>query len=99
MTAKEFVCQNWVLEGHGFSPGGNLNTTKSGSNEVTAMFSTSNRNEALAVTSPFTPAGSPSKPLRNQNFGASVGGPIWRDHTFLFLLLGAEVRQRDQYGD
>ncbi len=71
----------------GRSPGGNLNiTTKSGSNQLHGDAYYYNRNEALAVTSPFTPAGSPSKPLRNQNFGASVGGPIWRDHTFLFLL-------------
>ena len=71
----------------GRSPGGNLNiTTKSGTNQLHGDAYYYNRNEALAVTSPFTPAGSPSKPLRNQNFGASVGGPIWRDHTFLFLL-------------
>ena len=71
----------------GRSPGGNLNiTTKSGSNQLHGDAYYYNRNEALAVTSPFTPAGSPSKPLRNQNFGASAGGPIWRDHTFLFLL-------------
>src|ERR1700678_2684926 len=71
----------------GRSPGGNLNiTTKSGSNQLHGDAYYYNRNEALAVTSPFTPADTPSKPLRNQNFGASVGGPIWRDHTFLFLL-------------
>ena len=29
--------------------------------------------------------GSPEQPLRNQNYGASLGGPIWRDHTFFFL--------------
>ena len=45
-----------------------------------------NRNEALAVTSPFVAPGSPSQPLRNENYGASIGGPIWRNHTFLFLL-------------
>jgi hypothetical protein len=71
----------------GRSPGGNLNiTTKSGSNQLHGDAYYYNRNEALAVKSPFTPVGAPAQPLRNQNFGASVGGPIWRDHTFLFLL-------------
>ncbi len=71
----------------GRSPGGNLNvTTKSGSNQFHGDAYYYNRNEALAVTSPFVAPGTPSQPLRNQNYGASVGGPIWRDHTFLFLL-------------
>ena len=71
----------------GRSPGGNLNvTTKSGTNQFHGDAYYYNRNEALAVRSPFVAPGSPSLPLRNQNYGASVGGPIWRDHTFLFLL-------------
>ena len=71
----------------GRSPGGNVNvTTKSGSNQFHGDAYYYNRNEALAVSSPFVQPGSPAQPLRNQNFGASVGGPIWRDHTFLFLL-------------
>ncbi len=71
----------------GRSPGGNLNvTTKSGTNQFHGDAYYYNRNEALAVTSPFVAPGSPSQPLRNQNYGASLGGPIWRNHTFLFLL-------------
>jgi hypothetical protein len=71
----------------GRSPGGNLNiSTKSGTNQIHGNAYYYNRNEALAVSSPFTAAGTPSQPLRNENFGGSVGGPIWRDHTFLFLL-------------
>ncbi|WP_263352691.1 TonB-dependent receptor domain-containing protein [Acidicapsa acidisoli] len=71
----------------GRSPGGNLNvTTKSGTNEFHGDAYYYNRNEALAVASPFHTPGSPALPLRNQNYGASVGGPLWRDHTFLFLL-------------
>ncbi len=35
--------------------------------------------------SPFVTPGSPEQPLRNQNYGASLGGPIWRDETFFFL--------------
>ena len=71
----------------GRSPGGNLNvTTKSGTNQFHGDAYYYNRNEALAVTSPFVAPGSPSQPLRNENYGASIGGPIWRNHTFLFLL-------------
>lgn len=70
----------------GHSPGGTLNiTTKSGTNQFHGSAYYFNRNEALAVTSPFTAPGSPSLPLRNQNYGGSLGGPIWRDHTFFFL--------------
>jgi len=70
----------------GRSPGGNLNiTTKSGSNHFHGSAYYFNRNEALAVTSPFVAPGSPELPLRNQNWGGSLGGPIWHDHTFFFL--------------
>ena len=71
----------------GRSPGGNLNvTTKSGTNQFHGDAYYYNRNEALAVASPFFTPGTPASPLRNQNYGGSLGGPIWRDHTFLFLL-------------
>ncbi len=32
----------------------------------------------------MAPDAAPS-PLRNQNYGGSVGGPIWKDHTFFFI--------------
>ena len=83
----EYSLQTTGNSESGRSPGGNLNvTTKSGSNTIHGDAYYYNRNEALAVASPFAPVGGPSLPLRNQNYGASVGGPIWRDHTFLFLL-------------
>ncbi|HEX8811390.1 MAG TPA: hypothetical protein VF742_05295, partial [Terracidiphilus sp.] len=37
------------------------------------------------MVSPFHDPGTPVQPLRNQNYGASLGGPIWKDHTFFFL--------------
>ncbi len=70
----------------GRSPGGTLNvTTKSGTNQFHGSAYYYNRNEALAVSSPFLAPGSAEQPLRNQNYGGSLGGPIWRDHTFFFL--------------
>jgi hypothetical protein len=69
----------------GHSPGGNLNVAvKSGTNHIHGSAYYYNRNEALAVASPFAAPGS-DLPLRNQNYGGSLGGPIWKDHTFLFL--------------
>src|SRR3984885_4999783 len=83
----EYSLQTTGNSESGRSPGGNLNvTTKSGSNHFHGDIYYYNRNEALAVTSPFVAPGSPSLPLRNENYSASLGGPIWRDHTFFFLL-------------
>ena len=83
----EYSLQTTGNSESGRSPGGNLNvTTKSGTNQFHGDAYYYNRNEALAVASPFTAPGSPALPLRNQNYGAAVGGPIWKDHTFFFLL-------------
>ncbi|MGA7522706.1 MAG: TonB-dependent receptor [Acidobacteriaceae bacterium] len=83
---EEYSLQTNGNSESGRSPGGNLNvTTKSGTNEFHGSAYYYNRNEALAVLSPFVTPGSPEQPLRNQNFGGSLGGPIWRDHTFFFL--------------
>jgi outer membrane receptor protein involved in Fe transport len=83
----EYSLQTTSNAESGRSPGGNLNvTTKSGTNQFHGDVYYYNRNEALAATSPFVAPGSPELPLRNQNYGASIGGPIWRDHTFFFLL-------------
>ena len=82
----EYSLQTTGNSESGRSPGGTLNiTTKSGSNSFHGSAYYYNRNEALAVTSPFIAPGTPEQPLRNQNYGASLGGPIWRDHTFFFL--------------
>jgi len=82
----EYSLQTTGNSESGRSPGGNLNiTTKSGTNQLHGDVYYYNRNEALAVTSPFVAPGSPEQPLRNQNYGASLGGPIWHDHTFFFL--------------
>ncbi|GGG99113.1 TonB-dependent receptor [Silvibacterium dinghuense] len=82
----EYSLQTTGNSESGRSPGGTLNiTTKSGTNQFHGSAYYFNRNEALAVASPFTAPGSPEQPLRNQNWGGSLGGPIWHDHTFFFL--------------
>jgi hypothetical protein len=82
----EYSLQTTGNSESGRSPGGTLNvTTKSGTNQFHGSAYYYNRNEALAVRSPFLPPGIPEQPLRNENYGGSLGGPIWRDHTFFFL--------------
>jgi outer membrane receptor protein involved in Fe transport len=83
---EEYSLQTTGNSESGRSPGGNLNvSTKSGTNQFHGSAYYYNRNEALAVLSPFVTPGSPEQPLRNQNYGGSLGGPIWKDHTFFFL--------------
>jgi hypothetical protein len=67
----------------GRNPGATVNLViKSGGNGFHGSAYYYNRNEALAAQSAFDP----SKPeLRNQQFGFSTGGPIWRDHAFFFV--------------
>jgi hypothetical protein len=67
----------------GRSPGATVNLSiKSGSNSFHGSAYYYNRNEALAAQSQLET----SKPeLRNQQFGGSVGGPIFKDKFFFFL--------------
>jgi hypothetical protein len=82
----EYSLQTTGNSESGRSPGGNLNiSTKSGSNQFHGDAYYYNRNEALAVASPFFVPGSTALPLRNQNYGGTLGGPIVRDKTFFFL--------------
>jgi Carboxypeptidase regulatory-like domain/TonB dependent receptor len=67
----------------GRNPGATVNLViKSGGNQFHGSAYYYNRNEALAAQSEL----SPTKPeLRNQQYGFSTGGPIWRDHAFFFM--------------
>jgi hypothetical protein len=66
----------------GRSPGATVNLSiKSGTNQFHGSAYYYNRNEALASKSQLSVV----KPeLRNQQFGYSAGGPIWRDKLFFF---------------
>ena len=58
--------------------------TRSGTNELHGTAYEFHRNAALDARNVFAPADQPDpKYIRNQ-FGASVGGPVRRDHTFFF---------------
>lgn len=75
----------------GRSSGGTINLViKSGTNQLHGTAYYFNRNEALAAASPFLPAGTKKPPIRNQNYGASLGGPFIRDQLFFFTTYEAQ---------
>jgi carboxypeptidase family protein/TonB-dependent receptor-like protein len=84
----EFSAQTQSSAEAGRNPGGVVNLAiKSGGNEIHGTAYYYNRNEYYAASSPFYQKTdvSPKPPrLRNENYGGSVGGPIWKDHTFFF---------------
>src|SRR3984885_12639791 len=90
----EFSAQTQSAAEGGRNAGGIVNVVlKSGTNQVHGSAYYFNRNEAFGAASPFfnptllASEGLPHKkpPLRNQNYGFSVGGPILRDRTFFFI--------------
>jgi hypothetical protein len=76
---------------YGRSAGAVINVSiRSGSNQFHGRVYDYIRNTSLNAIGPFTPTtnpltGKPLKPvlIRNQ-FGGTLGGPIWNDHTFFF---------------
>src|SRR3954454_11317393 len=58
--------------------------TKSGTNEWHGSGYEFFRNSALDARNFFNVVGSPQSQFHNNQFGGSVGGPIWKDKTFFF---------------
>jgi hypothetical protein len=70
----------------GRNAGANSNMVlKSGTNEIHGDVFYFNRNEFFASISPVAAVGSRKPVIRNNQFGFTLGGPIWKDRTFLFL--------------
>src|SRR5215510_12915267 len=88
-SIEEFSSQTQSGPEGGRNAGGTVNVvTKSGTNTIHGSVYYYNRNEAFGASSPFfIPSATVPKspPLRNQNWGGSVGGPIFKDKTFYFL--------------
>jgi hypothetical protein len=84
----EFSAQTQSNAESGRNAGGTVNLTiKSGTNELHGSAYYYNRNEFYAAHSPFfvpTPDFPRAPPLRNYNYGLSVGAPIIKDKTFFF---------------
>lgn len=59
--------------------------TRGGGNQFHGDAYEFGRYNALGARDFFNKKGDPQDPYVRNNFGASVGGPIWKDHTFFFL--------------
>ncbi|MGI4853256.1 MAG: carboxypeptidase regulatory-like domain-containing protein [Janthinobacterium lividum] len=84
-SIDEYSQQTQSTAEAGRNPGGVVNVvTKSGTNTVHGSVYYFNRNEFFSANSPFA-GGLRKQKLRNENYGASVGGPVLKDKLFLFL--------------
>jgi hypothetical protein len=85
----EFSAQTQSGAEGGRSAGGTVNVViKSGGNALHGSVYYYNRNEFYGAASPFfkTSATVPkAPPVRNENYGFTVGGPIFKNKTFYFL--------------
>ncbi|SDE76805.1 TonB-dependent receptor [Terriglobus roseus] len=59
-------------------------STRSGDNQFHGEVFEYVRNNSFDARNFFNPRGQAQVPLKRHNFGASVGGPIWRNKTFFF---------------
>jgi len=90
----EFAAQTQSNAEGGRNAGGIVNVVlKSGTNQLHGSLYYYNRNTAFGAASPFFNPGalaaqglpSSKPPLRNENYGFSVGGPLIKDKTFWFV--------------
>ena len=82
-SVEEFKVQSGALSAEfGFTGGGIINmVTRSGTNQLHGSLYEFLRNDALDARNTFAVV---KPPFRYNQFGASVGGPVIRDRTFLF---------------
>ncbi len=84
---EEFKVQtsNYSAE-FGRSGGAVINaTTKAGTNEFHGTAFEFLRNSALDARGYFEPSDQPKAPFRQNQFGGTLGGPIWRNKVFFFV--------------
>jgi outer membrane receptor protein involved in Fe transport len=84
-VAEVHVISNFQPE-YGRNAGGVVNiVTKSGTNKLHGSAAEYFRNDALDARNYFNIAGQPKAPFHNNQYGASLGGPIVKDKTFFFF--------------
>jgi hypothetical protein len=84
-VAEVNVLSNFQPE-YGRSAGAIVNiVTKSGSNGLHGTAGEYFRNSALDARNAFNPSNQPKAPFHNNQYGASLGGPIIKDKTFFYL--------------
>ena len=83
-SVEEFKVQSGTMSAEfGFTAGGTINlVTRSGTNQIHGTVYEFLRNDKLDARNTFA---STKLPLRYNQFGASVGGPIIKDRTFGFF--------------
>src|SRR3981189_1019755 len=87
-SIDEFSAQTQAGPEAGRNAGGTVNLViKSGGNDIHGSAYYFNRNEFFAAHSPFwiPAAGKKAPPLRNENYGFSLGGPIVKNKAFYFV--------------
>src|SRR5438445_2509662 len=84
-VAEVNVLSNFQPE-YGRSAGAIVNiVTKSGTNALHGTAGEYFRNNALDARNYFNPSSQPKAPFHNNQYGASLGGPIIKDKTFFYL--------------
>ena len=86
-STEEFrVITNNFLPEYGRNTGAIVDiVTKSGTNQFHGDVYEFNRITALSARDFFNPSPQPQNPFVRNDFGFSLGGPIWKDHTFFFV--------------
>ncbi|MFZ0770851.1 MAG: carboxypeptidase regulatory-like domain-containing protein [Candidatus Sulfotelmatobacter sp.] len=83
-VAEVNVLSNFAPE-YGRSAGAIVNiVTKSGTNKIHGSAADYFRNDALDARNYFNPSSQPKAPFHNNQYGASLGGPIVKDRTFFY---------------
>jgi outer membrane receptor protein involved in Fe transport len=84
-VAEVRVISNFEPE-YGRNAGAVVNiVTKSGTNRLHGTAAEYFRNSALDARNYFNPVSQPKAPFHNNQYGASIGGPIVKDKTFFYL--------------
>jgi hypothetical protein len=84
-VAEVNVLSNFAPE-YGRNAGAVVNiVTKSGSNSIHGSAAEYFRNDALDARNFFNPSNQPKAPFHNNQYGASLGGPLVKDKTFFFF--------------
>ncbi|MGA8343063.1 MAG: TonB-dependent receptor, partial [Candidatus Sulfotelmatobacter sp.] len=84
-VAEVNVLSNFQPE-YGRNAGAVVNiVTKSGVNTIHGSAADYFRNSALDARNYFNPSSQPKAPFHNNQYGASLGGPIIKDKTFFYL--------------
>ncbi len=84
-VAEVNVLSNFEPE-YGRNAGAVVNiVTKSGTNTIHGTAGEYFRNDALDARNYFDPVGTPKAPFHNNQYGASLGGPIIKNRTFFYV--------------